>query len=153
MINFDPSTKLGLYFGESSLNDFLDTLRISEAPKLERGDSSAYLSQPEEGIELCLTLESSLDAPLREYPEDALVLDNIRLFGSTDDDHARYSGKLPLELEFNRKSREIYSALGKPNWERSDQQLARWDLNGYCVFCEFNENHELIEVSVQLPVG
>lgn len=149
----DVTSLLGAYYPETQLVGFLAALGFSDEPRLPKDSMSTYLSRNDLGIEITLTGERYLDDPRRTYPEGALVLKNIRLYGADDPDFAAFVGILPIGLQFGATLEQLSSSIGKPDWFDEDLAKARWNLSDYAIFANFNDDGYSKSYSFQLPVS
>lgn len=143
---------LGAYFGEEPINNLLRELAVEGSPKLLKGEDTTFLHKSENGLELTLTGERFLTAPLREYPEGAVVLTNIRFYGEGVDGFKAYTGKLPYDLKFGENLTDLTNALGHPGWVSPNGRRFRWDQNGHAVFATLGADARLQMLAIQLPV-
>ncbi|WP_067065001.1 hypothetical protein [Roseateles chitosanitabidus] len=144
---------LGSYHGEPAIAELLTLLGIDAAPRLKRGDSSAFLLKRELGVELTFVRERDLDVPpAREYPEGALVLDNVRFYGPGLKTFQAFGGRMPDGLAFGRTLDDLRGVFGEPAWHCSDLNRARWDREGHAVFAGFDDTGRSDVLAVQLPV-
>ncbi|KAI1695674.1 DNase CdiA [Ditylenchus destructor] len=106
--------------------ELVNALEIVEKPQLPKGDDTAYLVSEQRGVELTFVDERYLDAPpTREYPEGALVLNNVRFYGVAGSRFKRFDGELPHGLAFGQTLDQLKAKLGATTWESSDSDRAR----------------------------
>lgn len=152
-MNFSNVTPLlGSYYGEPALQSFLADLQISEAPKVPKGETTAFLNRADLGIELTFTDERYLDNPTRAYPEGALVLENIRFYGVQTPDFQVFTGTLPQGLKFGATMKQLGAELGEPDWFDEDLGKARWDRADHAVFVGLDEQGRSDVYALQTPV-
>jgi hypothetical protein len=144
--------KIGLYYGEPQLEDLLLKFHISEKPKLAQGDDTTYLSNRELGLELTFEDADSLEQPFREYPDGALVLSNIRFYGTSSEDFSPFKGELPNGIQFGTKRQELISTLGNPDWTGMLNTKLRWNKGLSWLLVSLNDNDEAEIVSLQHPM-
>ena len=140
---------LGTYWGEQTLRDFLLSLGISDAPRLQRDDWTGFLQNRKLGIELTFKREDWLDVALREYPRGALVLANIRFYGTNK---VLFRRQLPLGVRFGDSREALIETLGPADSGVSDIRKMRWQRDTYCLFATLSEGGTLIQFSLQLPL-
>ncbi|MCX4162327.1 MULTISPECIES: hypothetical protein [Paraburkholderia] len=147
------TTLLGRYFGEPEIAAFLADLDITTTPKLKRGDSTAIVSSAELGVEVTFRDSEALDVKAREYPDGALVLANVRLYGVKTDDFTPYTGELPLHVTFGASKQTLIDHIGAPARDNLALRQIRWDFATHCLFAKFGEKDNLVIFSVQLPLA
>lgn len=145
------SEKIGLYYGEPLLADLLSQLNISEKPKLERGDDTAYVSNHALGVELTFKDEHALNQPRREYPEGALVLSNMRFYGVPTEGFSVFRGALPRGIQFGATRQQVISAFGTPDRASLSGDLLSWEEDVAWFQIAFGDNDEVEIVSLQHP--
>jgi len=143
---------LGTYWDEAPLRAFLTSLGISGAPKVKRGDKAGFLHANALGVELTFYREESIRVKLRDYPEGALVLYNIRFYGEKSGSLERYEGALPFGLRFGASRDSLIQDLGPPDSDRPDIPSMRWDTERYSVFANLSGDGSLASLAVQLPL-
>ncbi len=144
---------LGTWYPEPALKQLLDSLGMSEAPRLPKDSMSTHLIRHDLGVEITFTDERLLDYPQRAYPEGALVLKNIRFYGAKTADFSPFSGSLPHGLQFGATLAQLSALIGKPAWFDEDLAKARWDLPDLAVLANFNDNGQSNVYSFQPPVS
>jgi hypothetical protein len=143
---------LGTYWDEQPLRDFLLSLGISDTPRLRRDNWTGFLQNHKLGIELTFKHEDWLDVALRDYPREALVLANIRFYGTNKGLFRRFEGQLPLGVRFGASREALIETLGPVDSEVADIRSLRWDRETYCLFATLSESGTLIQFSLQLPL-
>jgi hypothetical protein len=143
---------LGTYWGEQTLRDFLLPLGISDTPRLKSDDWTGFLQNYKLGIELTFKREDWLDVALRDYPKGALVLANIRFYGTNKGLFRRFEGQLPLGVRFGDSREALIEILGPDDPDVSDIRKMRWQRDTYCLFATLSESGTLIQFSLQLPL-
>ncbi len=143
---------LGAFYPEERLTHFLGEFGLSEKPKLPRDDTSTYLLRHDLGIELILTSERYLNNRSRSYPEGALVLESVGVYGAKDSTFARFDGMLPHSLQFGMTLEELSEKFGKPTRFDDELATARWDLSDHSVFADFDDDGRADIYSFQPPV-
>jgi hypothetical protein len=143
---------LGTYWDEQPLRSFLSSLGISAVPRLRRGNWTGFLQNHKLGIELTFKHEDWLNVALRDYPRGALVLANIRFYGTNMGLFRRFGGQLPLGVRFGASREALIETLGPVDSEAPDIGSLRWDRKEYCVFAILSESGTLIQFSLQLPL-
>ncbi len=143
---------IGLYFGESSLAAWLAHLGIRDTPRLERGEDTAYLSNKGLGIELTFEDSESLDEPDREYPDGALVLVNIRFYGTGIGDFSPFDGELPRGLEFGVNQSELVERFGRPDWVSASGKKLSWEKPDCWFQVNLDKDNRVEIVSLQRPM-
>ena len=144
---------LGKYFGEAEITSFLTGLEITDKPKLKRGDVTTHLSNNSLGVELTFRAADALRVSTRDYPDGALVLSNVSLYGDQSDDFQPFVGPLPLGVVFGDSKSALLSKLGVPTRDNEELRLMRWDFQGYCAFAKLSESGVLRVFGIQLPVA
>jgi hypothetical protein len=86
------------------------------------------------GVELTFYPESRVKIRLREYPEGALVLYNIRFYGRKARLFRPFEGQLPLGLQFGASKDSLIKDCGPPDTEIPDLGLMRWDRQCHSLF-------------------
>jgi hypothetical protein len=127
----------------------LDHFSIEGAPKLKKGEDTAYLSNPDRGVELTFVDAESLDDASR-YPDGALVLANIRFYGIPGHAFSPYGGDLPDGLQFGEAKDELLQRLGTPSWVGMNGTKLRWDNNHVRLIVSLNESNKVEIVSLDL---
>jgi hypothetical protein len=148
----DYLAALGTYWDERPLRDFLSALEIPDVPKLDEDEYSGFLNNHQLGIELTFYPESALKVQLREYPKGAVVLYNIRFYGTKTKLFQPFSGELPLRLQFGASKASLIRDCGPPDFEVPDLGSMRWDRERYCLFAMLSDEGVLRALSLQLPV-
>ncbi len=143
---------LGLYYPEAPLKQFLGGLELSTVPRIPRDSANTYLQRRDLGIELIFTDERYLDNPQREYPEGAVVLEQVRVYGIPRDDASPFVGTLPHQLRFGLTRQEISAVLGEPVWYDEELASAGWDLPDHTVFASFDSDGHADVIAFQTPV-
>lgn len=145
---------IGSHFGEESLRQFLDELRVEGVPKVPKGDDTTFLKKAENGLELTFADERFMTVKLKQYPEGALVLSNVRFYGAGAgaEGFDAYAGELPYGLKFGATLDDLTNALGTPGWKSPNGKRVRWDQDGHAVFATLGEDAKLQILAVQLPV-
>ncbi|WP_343628426.1 hypothetical protein [Roseateles sp.] len=147
------ASRLGYYFGEREVSELVNALEIVEKPQLPKGDDTAYLVSEQRGVELTFVDERYLDAPpTREYPEGALVLNNVRFYGVAGSRFKRFDGELPHGLAFGQTLDELKAKLGATTWESSDSDRARWDQPDHLIFAGFDDQGRADVYALQMLV-
>jgi hypothetical protein len=98
-----------------------------------------------------------------EYPKGAAVLSNIRCIGRDIQGFKKYEGILCEGISFGSSKMDVLKVFGYPNDPEYDvngrigpdenDNLMRWDREGYCFFARFDTTNTLIVFSIQLPVA
>jgi len=148
----DCFSALGTYWDERPLRDFLSALGISGVPKLDDDEYSGFLKNHQLGVELTFYPENEIKLPLREYPKGAVVLYNIRFYGTKSGLFQPFEGELPLPLQFGASRGSLIHDCGPPDWEDADLGSMRWDRGHYCMFATLSDDGFLQTFCVQLPV-
>lgn len=143
---------LGGYFGEPEIADFLKMLEIQKVPKLKRGEATDILENPQAGVELTFEDAEGLKVSAREYPDGALVLSNVRLYGIDTGTFSPFSGPLPFGLVFGESKESLIRKFDAPAAENPRLRVLRWDRPGHCIFAKLDKNDSLSKLSMQLPV-
>jgi hypothetical protein len=118
---------LGRYWGEAELRSLTAALQIEGEPVLEPGDPTCFLQNSALGVELTFRAAEALEVALRDYPPDALVLHNIRLYGPGSSTHAPFTGALPFGIRLGDSRQTLLEKLGPPDSEVADLGSLRWD--------------------------
>lgn len=148
----DVIAPLGRAWGEPELRDFLAAMRIEGGePYVRRGDYTAYRQNKKLGVELTFHYAEALDVKLRDYPPNALVLGNIRLYGPKSRTHEAFTGDLPFGLRFGDTLATLTGKLGPPDTKVSDLGVVRWDTQHYALFAVLDDDGTMIRFSVQTP--
>jgi hypothetical protein len=148
----DYFSALGTYWDERALRDFLSALGISGVPTLDEDGWSGFLNNHKFGIELTFYPESRVKVRLRDYPEGAGVLYNIRFYGTKTRLFEPFEGQLPLGLQFGASKNSLIKDCGPPDSEVPDLGSMRWDRERYCLFAMLSDDGSLQALSLQLPV-
>jgi hypothetical protein len=148
----DVLSVLGTYWDEGPLRAFLTSLGISAAPKVKGWDTSGFLKNRAQGIELTFYREEAIKIRLRDYPKGALVLYNVRFYGEKSGRFEPYTGVLPCGLRFGASRDSLIQDLGPPAWEDADLGSTRWDTAQYSLFAMLSGEGILTTTSIQLPV-
>jgi hypothetical protein len=148
----DYLSALGTYWDEQPLRDLLSALGISDVPKLDEDEYSGFLNNHQLGIELTFYPENKVRVRLREYPKGALVLYNIRFYGTKTTLFHPFEGELPLRLQFGVSKDSLIRDCGPPDSEVPDLGSMRWDRESYCLFAMLSDDGFLQALSLQLPV-
>jgi hypothetical protein len=143
---------LGTYWDEAPLRALLTSLGISGAPRVDRGDKSGFLQADALGIELTFYREEAIKVKLRDYPEGALVLYNVRFYGEKSGTRQPYGDALPFGLRFGASRDSLIQDLGPPDWDGPHIPAMRWDTERYSLFANLRGDGTLASLSVQLPV-
>lgn len=153
---------LGKYYGEEEISNLTTEFQILKIPKLPKGDIDVNLTNHTIGIELTFTDENHLDVKITEYPENALVLTNIRFNGVADKKIQKYEGLLPFRLQFGMSRAEVIKLVGYPDNPKysggvlvdpsGQKRNMRWDKKDYCFFARYDEEKFSV-FSIQLPVS
>ena len=130
----------------------MTSLGISGVPKIKRGDTFGFMNNHAQGIELTFYREDAIKIRLRDYPEDAMVLYNVRLYGEASGPFQPYPGVLPFGLRFGASRDSLIQDLGPPDFEMHDGSSMRWDTAQYSVFANLSGEGTLISLAPQLPV-
>jgi hypothetical protein len=127
---------------------------VSRKLKIKKGDLTEVIACKDLGLEVTFRDERHLDVKKKEYEDGALVLSNIRMYGSGHQSFRPFEGALPFGLSFDKKPDDARTALGDaPAVENPQRTLARWDRPDYSLFIRTDAQRERVtEVSVQLPV-
>lgn len=141
---------LGKYFGEQPIGELLTHFAIAGAPKLKKGEDTAYLSSLERGVELTFVDSESLDDAAK-YPDGALVLGNIRFYGIPGHKFSPYVGGLPAGLKFGETKDDVQLRLGAPNWSGLNGSKLRWNLASVRLIVSFDANGKAEIISLDLP--
>lgn len=144
---------LGAFYPEAQLKQFLGLLGFSEKPQLPRDSTSTHLLRYDLGIEIILTGERYLDKPLRDYPEGALVLENISFYGAKSSEFSQFNGILPHGLQYGLTLKQLSAVFGEPAWFDEELAKARWDLAEYAVFVDFDKQGCSDGYGFQMPVS
>jgi len=153
-MNGDDFIKLlGLTSYDPEVKALLAQCGIRKEPKIPRGDETDVIGVPKLGLEITFRDERYLDVKSAKYPDGALVLSNVRMYGDWSPDFKPFTGTLPHGLTFEVKPPQASKKLGrKPAWEDDDKRHVRWDFPNHCVFLRFASDGKLGEVAVQLPL-
>ncbi len=143
---------LGSFYQEAPLKQFLDALGLSEKPRLPRDSTTTVLHRYDLGIEITFTGERYLDQPIRDYPEGALVLTNLRFYGPGFRNFSSFDGTLPYRLEFGATLKQLASVFGEPAWFDAELAKARWDLPNHAAFAGFDEEGRSDLYGFQTPI-
>ncbi|HLH88166.1 MAG TPA: hypothetical protein VKX28_06885 [Xanthobacteraceae bacterium] len=153
-MSIDVLSVIGAYWGEPQLRDFLAALQFpaAKARVIPVDDYASYLQNQRLGVELTFQILARLKVQPRSYPDGALVLMNIRLYGEKRNSFTPYAGVLPLGLHFGDTRQALIDKLGPPDLVTDLVSQLRWDYDRYCLFARFSAAGELTIVAVQTPV-
>jgi hypothetical protein len=144
---------LGRYWGEAELRPLTAAFHIEGEPVLEPGDLTCFLQNRALGVELTFRAAEALKVRLRDYPPDALVLHNIRLYGPGSSTHATFTGALPFGIRLGDSRQTLIEKLGPPDSEVADLGSLRWDRTRYTLFLNLSDDGSLARLAVQTPVA
>lgn len=143
------SEKIGLYYGEPQLGELMEYLHICGTPRCRRGDDTAYLANHCLGVELTFEEEASLAKARRRYADGALVLSNIRFYGSKIGSFSAFSRDLPRGVKFGTKRTELVAMLGEPDWSDPNGRKLSWEGDFVWFQTDLNDQGEVEIVSLQ----
>lgn len=138
-------------YSDENLSAWMKEAGIQEQPKLDRGETSAFISNKPNGIELTFEDADSVNVQ-KEYPEGTLLLTNIRFYGVQTDDFSEFDGALPFGVEFGQLKSQILSRLPPPDWTSSNGKQVQWESNNYWFRCIFNDDDRLEISSIECPM-
>jgi hypothetical protein len=144
---------LGRYWGEAELRPLIAAFHIEGEPVLEPGDLTCFLQNRALGVELTFRAAEALKVRLRDYPPDALVLHNIRLYGPGSTTHAPFAGALPFGIRLGDSRQTLIEKLGPPDSEVADLGSLRWDKARYTLFVNLSDDGSVARLAVQTPVA
>ena len=144
---------LGLSSTAKQVEALLQGIGYHGQLKLKKGDYDSYIERPELGIYLVFSDEESVNRPLpQEVKEGELILTNVTARSGEKDNYLRFTGELPLGLQFGLSREDVRKKLGPPTWSNDRLSRDRWHFPNYRLIIGFTKDEKAIsDVSLELP--
>jgi hypothetical protein len=140
---------LGSYVGSKKIEILFQNLDIKKNPVLNKNDTDTFVQKYDDGLELTFTLESLFDSSVN-YPEEALVLTNIRFYLDDNKKHKAFTGSLPFGLPNAMDKKTINEVLGAPDSENAKFRQFKWIKENTEIYCYLNESDLVVILSIKM---
>jgi hypothetical protein len=134
------------------MKTWLDELK-APPPRLKKGDTSAHVTLPKQGLELVFGDEAfETGRSDLAIGEGALLLTAIMFKSAHVRDFADYSGPLPMGLAFGESPAKVHEKLGLPERVHPVLPTERWAIDGVRLIVTYDkQKSEVRQVSVERP--
>lgn len=127
MMSINFRDYLGMHFGQPELCRLFDVFVIQAKPTLVKDDDTAHISNPSIGVELTFRDAAIIDDTDIDLPDGALVLTNVRFYGTVSGRFKPYQGKLPDDTQFGDTLENFVAKFGEPDWKNPTLGKFRWE--------------------------